>query len=232
MKLKARGIVWVIGLAVAMAGCDGDKEAPATSQTTAVETEVAAEAPAPETTPAVPIEVPSAAAEAPVIDEPAAVAEVQKAEVSAAASGMLTIRFETSAPVGGKYANKNVHVVWVEKADGTFVRTLNLWGDKHAKELSQWFAKTTDRARDIQARTGATLTAYGTYTSTWDGKDAAGAVAADGEYVIRLELTNDNANKNKHNRAAMTFTKGTAAQTKGPVEENGYKQMTLTWEPE
>jgi hypothetical protein len=207
MKVKTAGMVGVVLLAAAaMMGCEGDKEAVMPSP---------------------------AAADAPVIEAPAAPDAVAAPVVPpAAARGRLTVRFETSAPVGGKYAHKNIHAVWVETADGTFVRTLNLWADKRARHLAQWAAATADRAKDIQARTGATLTAYGVYTSVWDGTDAAGAVVPDGDYAVRLELTNDNANKNHFHRAAMTFTKGAAAVTQGPADEGGYKQVTLTWEPE
>lgn len=145
--------------------------------------------------------------------------------------GKLTVSFETTAPAGGKYANKNIHVVWIENADGKFVKTLNLWANKRAKHLALWAAAAADRAKDIQARTGATLTAYGMYTSTWDGTDASGKLMPDGNYVIRLELTNDNANKNKFHRASIPFCKTSQPNVIGVPGEGGYKQILLSWQP-
>lgn len=214
MNHQASGIVCVaVLIAAVLAGCEGDKEAIGSPQAVGEETVAAAEV---------------SGIEVSAVPDAVAVQAVPPA----AARGKLTVRFETSAPAGGKYANKNIHAVWVEKADGTFVKTLNLWADKRARHLAQWAAATADRAKDIQARTGATLTAYGVYTSVWDGTDAAGAAVPDGDYVIRLELTNDNAAKNHFHRAAMTFTKGTTALTQGPTDDGGYTQMTLAWEPE
>lgn len=217
MKRFFAFIVWCV---LVLAGCESDRGMPAETQTAPARTEVednASEAVRGETWTAVEA---SAAAQPPV-----------PAEEPVLTTGTLTVRFETTAPAGGKYAEKHVQAVWVEKADGTFVRTLNLWADRRARELAQWAAKTADRAKDVQARTGATQTAYGTYTCTWDGTDAAGGPAPDGDYVIRLELTNDNANRNIFHRAARPFTKGPAAQTQEPVDEGGFKQVILDWKP-
>lgn len=212
MKRFAAVIVWSVLIIV---GCDGNREMPAESQTPSDRMEqraaVAPEAARPDTSPAI---------------------ETIAAVESPASTGTLTVSFETTAPTGGKYADKNVHVVWVEKADGTFVKTLSLWADRRARHLALWAAATTDRAKDVQARTGATLTAYGTYTSSWDGTDASGKPMPDGDYVIRLELTNDNADKNKFHRATVNFTKTGESQTQDPKDENGYKQITLDWKPE
>ena len=93
MKSKASGIVCAaVLIAAVLAGCEGDKEAvmpsPAAGEATA------------------------AAADAPVIEPPAAPdAAAAPVVPPAAARGRLTVRFETSAPVGGKYAHKNVHAV-------------------------------------------------------------------------------------------------------------------------
>jgi hypothetical protein len=80
--------------------------------------------------------------------------------------GVLTILFETNKPAGGKYGSLNVQAVWVERADGSFVNTLDSWGAKHAKQLKTWTA--ADKQWNIHARTCATLMAYGPCISRWD----------------------------------------------------------------
>jgi len=141
----------------------------------------------------------------------------------------LTIDFETTT-TNGYYSPRNVHAVWIEKADGTFVKTLDLWGNRHARELAEWRSKIADMNAEIQARTGATQQAYGTYTSRWDMKDTEGNEVPDGDYVIRFELTSDNARANKYHRVSIPFTKnGTPAKTE-PVSEGGYQNIVLDYQ--
>lgn len=144
------------------------------------------------------------------------------------APGVLTILYETANP-GGKYRGLNVQAVWVEKPDGAFVKTLDSWGDKHAKQLKQWTA--ADKQWKIHARTGATLTAYGTCISRWDATDVSGQIVPDGDYVVRFELTNDNAPKKKFLRAALPFYKNDQPLTVGALNEGGYKQILFSWQP-
>jgi biofilm protein TabA len=143
--------------------------------------------------------------------------------------GVLTILFETNKPAGGKYGSLNVQAVWVERADGSFVKTLDSWGAKHAKQLKTWTA--ADKQWNIHARTGATLMAYGPCISRWDATDAAGQILPDGDYIVRFELTNDNAPKNKFHRAALPFYKSSQPNTVGALNEGGYKQILLSWRP-
>ena len=138
----------------------------------------------------------------------------------------LTITFDTSSP-GGRFDPRNVHAVWVEKADGTFIKTLDLWGKKRAKHLTKWAAATGDIGTEIQARTAATQKAYGTYSSQWDMKDADGNIVPDGDYMIRLELVSDNANKNKYHRASIPFKKSGLIEKIGPLEKGGYSNIVL-----
>jgi len=142
--------------------------------------------------------------------------------------GALSVLFET-APPGGRFGNLNVHAVWVEKADGTFVKTLDSWGSKHAKQLKDW--KAADKNWKVHARTAATQTLYGTYITRWDATDASGRPLPDGDYVIRLELTNDNIDRDKFHRAAIPFPKTAQPCTIGALNQNGYKQIILAWRP-
>ncbi|MCE5186657.1 MAG: YhcH/YjgK/YiaL family protein [Planctomycetaceae bacterium] len=145
-----------------------------------------------------------------------------------ATPGVLTLLYETNNP-GGKYGDLNVHAVWVEKADGTFVQTLDSWGKEHAKQLKQWTA--ADKKWKLHARTGATLMAYGPFITRWNATDASGSVIPDGDYIVRLELTNDNANKNKFSRVSIPLCKTAQPVTVGALDAGGYKQILLSWRP-
>ena len=140
----------------------------------------------------------------------------------------LTVTFETST-TNGRYSPRNVHTVWVETADGTFIKTLDLWANKRAKHLTQWAAAAGDINNEIQARTGATQKAYGTYASQWDMTDADGKIVPNGDYIIRLELTSDNANKNNYHRASIPFNKSDATEKIGPFDQDGYLNIVLDY---
>ena len=142
----------------------------------------------------------------------------------------VTIHFETTS-TNGRYSPRNVHAVWVESADGTFIKTLGLWGGrKRAKNLTEWKTGAVDIESEIAARTGATQKAYGAYQSQWDMKDAAGVEVLNGDYVIRFELTSDNANKNNYHRVSVPFTKNGTPSTTEPVSEGGYQNIVLDYQ--
>lgn len=141
----------------------------------------------------------------------------------------LTINFETTT-TEGRYSPRNVHAVWVEKADGTFIKTLDLWGQRQARQLSQWRAKIADMDVEVEGRTGATERAYGSYTSRWDMKDAAGNEVPDGDYIIRFEMTSDNAPRDNYHRASIPFIKTNMPSTTEPSSEGGYQNIVLDYQ--
>lgn len=152
----------------------------------------------------------------------------QSVSLPASTPGALTLLFET-APPGGRFGDQHVHAVWVEKTDGTFVKTLDSWGVKHAKQLKDW--KSADKDWKVHARTAATQSLYGTYITRWGANDASGKPLPDGDYVIRLELTNDNIDKNKFHRASIPFLKSARPCTVGALNQNGYKKIVCAWRP-
>ena len=96
--------------------------------------------------------------------------------------------------------------------------------------LTEWTSTAGDYDNEIQARTGATEAAYGTYTVEWDMKDAAGIEVPDGDYNIRFELTSDNAPQNNFHRATIPFKKTHKTGTTGPVDQGGYTNIILDYE--
>ena len=136
------------------------------------------------------------------------------------------VTFETTDP-GGKFGNRNVHVVWVEDSEGVFVKTLDLWGNKRTHNLTNWLKASGSKKGEIDGITGATLKAYGQHQSEWDMTDKQGNTVPDGEYRVNLELTNGNAKEKKFNLATFTVNKNGKASIRKPENTGGYENVTI-----
>lgn len=134
----------------------------------------------------------------------------------ASAHADVTVRF-TSTPVGGQYAPKHVMAAWVETSNGTFIKTIARWannGSLGIVHLNAWRAKAG--TNDVDAISGATQDAHLSRTVKWNLRDRAGTVMPDGQYVIKLELTDRNSSGQV----------GTFMVTKGP--DVGNQGMNLS----
>ncbi|MEZ4252164.1 MAG: DUF2271 domain-containing protein [Polyangiales bacterium] len=92
-----------------------------------------------------------------------------------------------TSPPGGKYAPKNIGAIWVERADGTFVHTLEMWARTRRRYLVQFRSRTGSNT--VDAVTGATLTSHRTHSVRWNLTDVAGCAVSPGDYKLVLELT-------------------------------------------
>lgn len=98
----------------------------------------------------------------------------------------LRVRVRTT-PVGGNFAPRNVGAVWIERAGGGFVKTLERWGQIRAKWLSRFITASSNNV--VDAVTGATLLAHQTHDLTWDLTDLAHCEITAGGYQVVFELT-------------------------------------------
>ena len=73
---------------------------------------------------------------------------------------------KTSQPV---FAPNNIIAVWVEKPNGAFVRTLAQWAA--TRKQYQHTKNASSKGNNVDAVTGATFTAHGTRTVSWDLRD-------------------------------------------------------------
>jgi hypothetical protein len=149
--------------------------------------------------------------------------------ISAQTNGTLSVSVTTSS-TGGNYAPRNVLAIWVEDSSGKFVKTLLAYADKRKTHLNTWEASTTTAGsvfNSIDATTGATQSSHATRTCTWNGTDYNKKVVADGDYKLRMELTDKNATGNT---ASFTFTKGPDAQKLTPADVlPSFKTVSLNW---
>lgn len=140
------------------------------------------------------------------------------------AAESLKVTFNTTSH-GGRYANQNVGAVWIEDANGKFVKTIEGWYtkpfagrdiSKGRRHLLAWIAKAGNA--DTDAVSSATLSDHSTlHTASWDMKDKSGAAVANGTYTIRMELADSNSSQASQNaQGTFTFNKnGTSASTTG-----------------
>jgi hypothetical protein len=117
---------------------------------------------------------------------------------------------------GGGMGRNPYMAVWVEDADGNFVKTIALYhkanGDNWLNSLSSWYA--ASGATDTT--TSGTVPA-GSFTATWDGTTASGERAAQGDYYICIESAVEHGSESLV-REKVTF--GTSA-TQTTLTANG-----------
>lgn len=150
--------------------------------------------------------------------------------VSAQTTGTLTVRVTTSS-TGGDYAPRNVVAIWVEDNSGAFVKTLLAYANARRTHLNTWQAATNAAGSEYNttdAVTGATQSGHGTRTAQWNGTNYSGTVVPDGEYRLRMELTDKN---ETGNAASFTFTKGATAQALTPGNVPSFSSISINWAP-
>jgi len=166
-----------------------------------------------------------------------ACAVVIAANAFAQTAGTLTFSFTQVAHSPCYSGSKNVLAVWIETGTGTFVKTrLRYVGGGTSDHLPIWSVNAGGTANNCLsanttgATTGATLTSFGAKSFTWDGKNSAGTMMADGAYKVAVEETWD------HGTSATvttyyTFTKGTSADIQTPATDANFSNISLHWQP-
>jgi len=142
----------------------------------------------------------------------------------------------TTTDAGGEYGSRHIHVVWLATTSGSFVSTVGtnvgneraVWAYTRRDSFYTWW--TSDRQEDIDARTGATQTAYQTYNINWNFRKLDNSVIPDGTYRLYFECTNSDSGLPR-NFTYFTITKGNSTWSMGPTSQGGYNNVTLTYTP-
>ncbi|MCA9573367.1 MAG: DUF2271 domain-containing protein, partial [Myxococcales bacterium] len=111
----------------------------------------------------------------------------------------------STARTGGRYYPAHVLGVWVTSADGTFERTLHVWGSRRRSHLSEWNS-TRPRTETLDGITSATLRTDVEQEVVWDLRDTTGALVPNGSYLLHFELADTNSTSANY-RSAFTFEK-------------------------
>jgi hypothetical protein len=150
--------------------------------------------------------------------------------ITAQTAGTLTVQVTTSS-TGGDYEPRNVVAIWIEDTSGAFVKTLLAYANARRTHLNTWQAATTSAGSEYNttdAVTGATQPSHGTRTCQWNGTNFNGTLTPDGDYNVRMELTDKN---ETGNTASITFTKGTADQSLTPANVPSFSSISVVWDP-
>jgi hypothetical protein len=142
--------------------------------------------------------------------------------------GELTATF-FSASYGGFYAPENCGVAWIEDEDGNYVATLLLWAGLRTQNLFLWDAGRCSRDRP-DVISSATLPDHRElHEAKWDGKDQNDRVVPDGNYVLKIEITEDEFDYGR--LAEVPFVKGTSPLMLQPEDSESVNGLTLVYTP-
>lgn len=136
----------------------------------------------------------------------------------------------TTAPHGGRYTPRNVGAIWIADAAGSYVKSLDVWGNRRLTHVEAWNAATEaagvpqDR---VDAVTGATSATHRTHLVAWDCTDHHGQLVPDGTYRVYFEVTEANAAGPSH---FETFEKGATAVTLRATQDN-FEGIELGFQP-
>jgi hypothetical protein len=147
-----------------------------------------------------------------------------------AGAGSLTINATTAPTPNATYQPANVVAVWVEDAQGNFVKTLYRASSTYTIRLVAWSA--TAPAADVDGLTGPSRTAQTPLAATWNMTNKAGTEVLDGTYTIRMELSDSNAlTADQNNQGEFTVIKGPTAQSQTALTSGLFTNVSLNYTP-
>lgn len=136
----------------------------------------------------------------------------------------VTVRVQTDS-FGGRYAPRNIGAIWIEDAQGGFVKALERWAGTRAMYLRTFNAVSGGDLTD--AITGATLPTHQLHERSWDITNRAGARVPKGDYALALELT-DRDGSGAVRRVPFRLGDGPFVTT--PEDSPQFKQLQLRLE--
>jgi hypothetical protein len=142
------------------------------------------------------------------------------------ATGLSSLAFDVQTlSQGGKYSPRNVGAIWIETSGGDFVKTLEVWAERRAGELTRWRNETSSNR--VDAVSGATLRSHAVHRVTWDLSDVSGNPVGPGDYKIVIEATDRDSTGASHE---VAFTLGADPQVITPADGSAFSSMSLTLE--
>ena len=139
-----------------------------------------------------------------------------------------TLTFKVTTVAGGSVSGAHIQAIWVKNSAGIYVKTLLAYSKTtNIDHLTKWAPGGVKPTVTADALTGATTSTYGLLTETWNAKDVAGTVVADGNYTVWVELSDDPTEVS----GSWTFAKGpTAVNTTGTATTN-FTNISIVWAP-
>lgn len=140
-------------------------------------------------------------------------------------SGTLSVAVTTTT-YNGSYAPRNIVAIWVVNSSGIYVKTLAAYCAIRANDLTNWTTANSTKDK-TDAITGATRNSHGQITATWNGTNKSGVLQADGNYTLKMEMTEGGNNK----FVSFPFTKGTTTDSQTPASVTGFSNLSISWIP-
>lgn len=147
-----------------------------------------------------------------------------------APTGTLRITMTTTTKPG-LFAPQNVVAVWVEDAQGNFVKTIDRWSAVRTQHLVAWRAKAG--TADVDSVSGATRLDHATPIQIqWKLKDRDKQPVPEGTYTIRMESAEDNSiSEGENNQGTFTFINGPTAQAQTALANGGFTNVSIEYTP-
>lgn len=152
------------------------------------------------------------------------------AGIKAQTAGELSVTVTTST-AGGGYAPRHIIAIWVETEQGNFVKTLMAYAANRRTHLNIWEQSTTAAGipfNVVDAITGSTRNSHDTRNCIWNGLDINGDLMPDGNYRLRMELTDKNSTGNY---STFNFTKNAESYVLSPANVPSFAGISIEWEP-
>jgi flagellar hook assembly protein FlgD len=127
----------------------------------------------------------------------------------------------------GQYSTRNIGAVWVTTESGTFVKTLQRWGNSYLQYLTKWHSFTAT-GNTTGAVTGATMSNHSLHNLNWNCRNTSSVEVPDGNYKIWVEFTESNGTGPF---TSVTFTKGASAQSVTPANQTYFHNLLLNFTP-
>ncbi len=136
----------------------------------------------------------------------------------------MQIHVRTSS-AGGRFAPRNVGAIWIERSDGTFVKTVARWGTVRAKWLKRFVAASAGSV--VDAVTGPTLLSHQTHDVRWSLTGPDRCEVPSGDYRVVFELTDRNG---MGPALEVPFAKGVTPRTTMPLDDTYFHDVVLNVE--
>jgi hypothetical protein len=120
-----------------------------------------------------------------------------------------------------------VGAIWISDGKGTFIKSLNVWGQRRRRHLSTW--NDASGGSTVDAVTAATASNHGTRMGTWDCTGVDRKPVPDGAYRVNADLTESNSDERV--MAPLGFTKGAAPVDATAPDQANFKNIHLRFTP-
>ena len=136
---------------------------------------------------------------------------------------LASMRFRVrTTTANGRYSPRNIGAIWIETAQGAFIKTIERWAGTRARWLTKFNAASASNLAD--AVTGATLNSHMTHDRTWNLTDVTHCEVRPGDYRVMVEMTDKNgAGPN----TASPFTLVTSSMTLMPTETTNFHDLLI-----